>query len=347
MMKTVAPFFLAIVLLSLSSCQTSLPHLPETQERYAVSLEDSLHSPAYSQKIETFYASGLEGTFEGEEGILLYYKTFLQKKEEKGALLISSGRTEGAVKYKELLYDLYTNGYSLYIHDHRGQGFSGRMTTDPDMGYVSDFDHYVQDLFTFFNDIVLPAGHAKHFLLAHSMGGGIGMSFLLQHTDVFDAAILSSPMLGLPTYVCPMARILPGKRPRYAPGQTGYQEWPFENNTVTHSAIRFERSQSELDQHPDARLGGPSVQWIKASCDHIRSMRSNLGMLETPVLLLSSEQETVVNPRAHARFTKKAKRMGKSITAYLVPGARHEIFMETDEIRTPAIGASLEFFGNH
>ncbi len=73
--------------------------------------------------------------------------------------MISSGRTEAAIKYKELILDLYKNGYSVYIHDHRGQGQSGRMTEDPQMGYIENFQYYIDDMKYFHDAYVKPKDH--------------------------------------------------------------------------------------------------------------------------------------------------------------------------------------------
>ena len=48
-----------------------------------------------------------------------------------GFVVISSGRTESLLKYDETVYDLHSAGYSVFIHDHRGQGLSGSTTGVP------------------------------------------------------------------------------------------------------------------------------------------------------------------------------------------------------------------------
>ncbi|MGO8654096.1 alpha/beta fold hydrolase, partial [Rhizobium ruizarguesonis] len=77
--------------------------------------------------------------------------------------MISSGYGESFFKYREIVYDLWQEGYQVYILDHRGQGFSERLIRpnkaqelDPravkrvhDLGYVENFDDFVDDLKTF------------------------------------------------------------------------------------------------------------------------------------------------------------------------------------------------------
>ncbi|HEV8689846.1 MAG TPA: alpha/beta fold hydrolase, partial [Ideonella sp.] len=112
--------------------------------------------------------------------------------------MISNGRTETYLKYKELAFDLARARYSVYIHDHRGQGMSPRLFTDADAhdkGHVERFDDYVEDLHAFVGQVVRPEQPGRLFLLAHSMGGGIAARYLQKYPDTFTAAALSSPML--------------------------------------------------------------------------------------------------------------------------------------------------------
>jgi lysophospholipase len=43
------------------------------------------------------------------------------------------------------------------------------------------------------------SNHEKKYLLTHSMGGAIGMTYLEQNPNDFNAAAFSSPMLGFVT----------------------------------------------------------------------------------------------------------------------------------------------------
>lgn len=109
------------------------------------------------------------------------------------AILLVNGRVEGYLKYQELAWDLWRQGYSLYLIDHRGQGLSDRLLADKEKGYVADFDDYVLDLKQFHDDVILADKPAKLFLLAHSMGGAISARYLERWPDDIKAAVLSSP----------------------------------------------------------------------------------------------------------------------------------------------------------
>ena len=300
----------------------------------------------YFTKIEDFYAKGISGTFTGAAKVEIYFKYFRQAAEEKGAIVISTGRTEGAVKYKEVIYDLYNNGYSVYIHDHRGQGLSGRMAGDPEMGHVDDFQYYVDDLKQFFEDYVKKGEHEKIFLLAHSMGGAIGMNYIEQHPLDFSAAAFSSPMLGLAAYICPLAKILSGKTPKYAPGQTGYNDdySDFSGNDVTNSLLRYHVKITAYKEVPGARVGGPSVQWLEQSCKHMKLAFKNISHIAAPFVIFTAGDESVVNPEANQKFVAKAQKLGKSCKEIYVENAKHELLMEVDDVRMKVMEDILLFF---
>ncbi|MFZ5941296.1 MAG: alpha/beta fold hydrolase [Bacteroidota bacterium] len=339
----------ALILFLLAGCSTSIPILESSANKSGLTTTAQLLDRDYASAIETFYAGGEEGTFPGAADVKIYYRIFRQPGAEKGAVLISSGRTEAAIKYRELIYDLYNNGYSVYIHDHRGQGLSGRMTEDREMGYVDDFQNYVSDMKYFYDHYLVPGKHEHRYLLAHSLGGAIGMTYLEQFPDDFNAAAFSSPMLGLSPYICPLAHLLAGKTPKYAPGQSGYHNdsTAFAGNDVTGSDIRYYRNIEANIRFPEARLGGASLQWLTESCEAMKAIRRNAEDLKTPFILFAADNETVVYPKAYVKFTSKAARAGKEYQIFLVPDAQHELLMEKDAQRTDVLEKVLEFYSEH
>ncbi len=333
----------------LNSCKPKFAHLQKEENQYSITTELQLKDKEYTKKIENFYGFGKEGSFKGKEDIDIYYKIFKQSKKEKAAILISSGRTEAAIKYKELIFDLFNNGYSIYIHDHRGQGLSGRMTEDPDMGYIDDFQFYVDDMKFFYDNYLKPKNQKKLFLLAHSMGGAIGLTYLEQYPNDFNAAAFSSPMLGLTPPICGAVKLLVGKEPKYAMGETKYNDdkVAFEKNNLTGSAIRYKRMVEAFDKVPKAKLGGASYQWINKSCNQFTYLFENINKLQTPIVLFSAQNDGIIDVRAHQKFVEKAKSLNKQGRAYVVENAQHELFIEKDEQRIETINEILRFYSGY
>jgi lysophospholipase len=343
-MKAIRFIFLVSLLVTVS-CAVNFETLQKDDKVYNLSTEAQLKNGKYIEEIENFYKSGKEGYFLGKDSVQIYYKVFKQTDLEKPAILISSGRTEAAIKYKEFIFDLYNNGYSVYIHDHRGQGLSGRMTEDPDMGYIDTFQFYIDDMKYFYDNILKKSKHKKTYLLAHSLGGAIGITYLEQNPNDFNAAAFSSPMLGLSSPICCATKVLTGKKIKYASGgkyQNNNQS--FEKNELTGSKIRHSRMNAAFAKDTLARLGGATYQWVNKSCKQFNYINDNIKSIQTPFILFSAENETIVKRKAHQKFIEEAQELGKTCEGYLVENAQHELLIEKDEQRIETINQIFRYF---
>tara|TARA_R110000787_G_scaffold41071_13_gene101604 strand:+ start:2093 stop:3136 length:1044 start_codon:yes stop_codon:yes gene_type:complete len=331
------------------SCAVNFKTLQKVDNVYQLSSETQLKDEKYVEKIENFYTHGKEGYFSGKDSIQIYYKIFRQAVLESPAILISSGRTEAAIKYKELIFDLYNNGYSVYILDHRGQGLSGRMTEDPDMGYIDTFQFYIDDMKYFYETKLKKATHKKKYLLAHSMGGAIGMTYLEQNPKDFNAAAFSSPMLGFKAITCSATKLLSGKKTKYALGQGKYQEdeKKFKKNTLTGSEIRYHLMNAAFAKDTLARLGGASYQWVSKSCKQYDYINDNINNIETPFILFSAENEEIVSTKAHQKFIEEAQQLGKTCEGFMIENAQHELFIEKDEQRIETMNQIFNYYNKY
>lgn len=226
------------------------------------------------------HADITRGAFAGALGATIHYRLYQHRNPTRGGVVIVAGRTEGLALYQETIVDLVRNGYSVYIHDHRGQGFSQRlMEADTTIGHVDEFGHYVQDLASFIsgpvNAVHGPDG-APLFLLAHSMGGTVASLYLEgPHDRRIAAAALVTPMMepwvasgadpGLTTRLAdtycdrysarrsgPLGRFLSERYAEGGPFDDEYaaqrQSPPGSTNDLTHSALRFTRHWDTRDQ---------------------------------------------------------------------------------------------------
>lgn len=257
----------------------------------------------------------------------------------KGTVLIFPGRTEYIEKYGRTVAEFAKRGYGSVVIDWRGQGLSTRPTPDRMLGSVDDFSNYQSDL-----EAVLAKTHelglpGPFYLVAHSMGGCIGLRALTLGLDV-KAAVFSAPMWGIrmAAGLAPVARALSrtarafGQGQRYAPGTTGESyvaTSPFLGNVLTRDAETFAWMKHHVAQQPDLALGGPSLHWIGAAMQECTDL-ARLPSPDLPCLCFLGAEEKVVDPAPiYARMAHWPK--GK---LEIVPLAEHEIMMEVPATRT-------------
>ncbi|MCC5972451.1 MAG: alpha/beta hydrolase [Rubellimicrobium sp.] len=255
-----------------------------------------------------------------------------------GTVLIFPGRTEFVEKYGRTARELARLGFASMAVDWRGQGIAARLLPNPTLGHVwrfSDYQHDVAALVAQAQALDLPR---PWFLLAHSMGGCIGLRALIEGLPV-AAAAFTGPMWGI--------RIGPAMRPvawslsalarqvrmghLLTPGQqaeTYLIRAPFEGNDLTTDPEMFRHMQRQLQTHPDLALGGPSLQWLFEALSEMRRLR-RLPAPAVPALTILGTREEIVDiaPIGQRMVTWPGSRM------IVIDHARHEVLMETPAIR--------------
>jgi lysophospholipase len=97
------------------------------------------------------------------------------KAGDKGTVLLLPGRTECVEKYGRAAGDLVARGFSVITIDWRGQGLADRALPDRREGHVGDFSEDQQDLDAMLAEATRAGLPQPWFMLAHSMGGCIGL----------------------------------------------------------------------------------------------------------------------------------------------------------------------------
>ncbi|NRF67493.1 alpha/beta fold hydrolase [Aquincola sp. S2] len=315
-------------------------------------------------EVEAFWSKSVlpsAGKLETEDQPAIHYVKAVQGRPGP-VVVISSGRTEHYGKYKELIHDLWRQGYSVYIHDHRGQGVSGPPDLRP-RGHVENFDQYVDDLNRFLEKVVKKeqTERTKLFLLGHSMGGGIGIRFLEKYPGTVNAAAFSSPMLAPNTGMLPVGLICPFMRAtawlrseQYVLGEgppsnppTAYDS---PENIFTTSPARFKALL--VDGVGEHRLGGPTRKWLAEACRASSAMLADAGAITEPVMIVRSPTDEAVLPEAQDKFCEVLKQArnpchgddAEPQKPISLRGAKHELFIEHDKYRTVALKHVLDFF---
>ncbi|AKJ40849.1 lysophospholipase L2 [Pragia fontium] len=304
-----------------------------------------------------FWQQRQECHFEGADGVPIKYVKFTSSAHQR-AIVVVTGRTEGYIKYQELAYDLFRCGYDIWILDHRGQGFSGRILEDSQRGHVEKFDDYVDDFEFFWLNIFVQQNYQKAFLLAHSMGGAIAALFLARHPQSVLAAALCSPMLGIalpmPTWLARKITDLTERwqsaREYYAVGTGRWLPLPYAVNLLTHSKARYRLFSRHYSDKPEIRLGGPTYHWVRESMMAGERAIQLAPQITTPLILLQASQDRLVDNEAHAAFCQALADAGHPCEGgvpKMIKGARHEILFEHDVLRTEALIDILSFFAQY
>jgi lysophospholipase len=266
--------------------------------------------------------------------------------------VLVGGFTECIEKYFETVADLVARGLSVWCLDWRGQGGSERPRRLPSRPRPRRYDRDASDLALFTRS--LPPAQRPRFLIAHSMGAAIALLCLRQFPDLFDAAILSTPMLGIRTGRVPprLARgvalaarasglglcFVPGAR-RWRPDRTPSPATSRVSNDPERCRVQFlwfaARAQLRVDE---ATYG-----WLDEAFRLVaRIVRPEfLAAIDTPILLASAGRESFVEPAAHRR----AAALLPECTLIELPDSKHEPFLEHDAIRNSWLGAIDRFVG--
>ncbi len=304
----------------------------------------------FATKINPFWQQCVtQDKFIGKGKVAVHY-AWCAPDNAKATIVISSGRIESYLKYKELIFDFFNNGYAIFILDHRGQGLSDRMTKDRHHGYVAHFDDYVEDLLTFVDTVVTPNQQGERYLVCHSMGGAIGALTLLRKPNLFSKAVLAAPMFGikpvLPDWLASSllqvglgVNRLRRKDSGYFFGQTGYVSLPFALNKLTHSQSRYRLFRALYDEEKVLQLGGVTTEWLSAAKYAMDLIRDNAQHISSPMLVLSADRDHIIDNKRQREVVAKIP----NVTLEVINDAYHELFIERDELRNQALTKILNF----
>lgn len=317
---------------------------------FLLSSEDHL-TESYGNIIQPFWQQYVQqGQLVSHDNVTVAY-AFVLHPQAIGSIVISSGRIEAYIKYKEVMYDLYKNRYSVFIIDHRGQGLSARMTENSHMGYVDEFSDYVADLALFMQQVVMPNSQHQPNLLCHSMGSAIGALYCLKYPMHFKGVVFIAPMFGIKPALAPwlvnfmfkfhisFGQLL-GRQYAYFIGQGDYVSHEFNGNRLTNSEIRYAIFRQEYADTPQVQLGGVSGHWLQAAANAMDMIEHHAHEFVVPALAIQAGADQVVD---NARQSRVVARMN-NCKLKIIKGAKHEVLMEQDQFRIPAMQAALAFF---
>ena len=272
--------------------------------------------------------------------------------QARGTVLLFPGRTEYVEKYGRAAAELAQRGFDTLSIDWRGQGLADRLLPDRRVGHVGQFTDYQKDVAA-----MVAAARAldlprPFYLLAHSMGGCIGLRALMEGLPV-AACAFTGPMWGIQMAAAtrPAAwalswgsarlglghHLAPGTRP-----ETYVMAEPFDDNTLTRDRDMYTYMQRQMTAYPDLALGGPSLRWLNEALVEMAHL-ARRPPPSPPCLTYMGTRERIVCPeRIEAR-------MGSwpAGELRLVQGGEHEVLMDTPATRAMVFTGVAAHFAAH
>lgn len=269
-----------------------------------------------------------------------------------GTVLLFPGRTEYIEKYGRAATDLAQRGFDTLTIDWRGQGLADRLLADRRVGHVGRFTDYQMDVAAMVKAARALDLPQPYYLLAHSMGGCIGLRALMEDLPV-AACAFTGPMWGIQmaSTTRPAAWALSWSSARLgfghhlAPGTTAETyvlAEPFDDNALTRDTQMYAYMQQQMTAHPDLCLGGPSLRWLNGALVEMAHLARRPAP-DVPCLTYLGTHERIVCPE---RIMAKMKSWPAG-RLEMIQGGEHEVMMDTPATRARVFDGVAAHFAAH
>lgn len=251
-------------------------------------------------------AQSTEWTYEGFDGGDRVARSWVND-EPRYVALLCHGYGEHIGRYEHVADRLVAHGAIVHGVDHRGHGKSAGERV-----LIEDFEPVVEDFHVLDLAVRAQSPGLPVVLIGHSMGGMIAARYGQVHGDTLDALVLSGPVLGS-WAVLPQLLAL-----------EEIPDTPIDVSTLSRDeAVGVAYAEDSLVWHGPFKR--PTLQALSDTLDRIRDGGA-LGQL--PTLWVHGEEDQLVPIEASRKGIEEIK--GWRFRRETYPGARHEIFNETN-----------------
>ena len=298
------------------------------------------------QQLEPCRNEGYFVTFDGKK---IYYEYFLAE-NSVASIVIVHGLSEFTKKFYEVASYFLRQGYNVFLYDQRCHGLSDRLTDRIDLIHVNRYEDYVKDLQIFIDTVVIPADAKPLYLYAHSMGGAVSLLYLSKHGDRIQKAVLSAPLIepvsvDLPRwFICPavgIAKWFCGRKRKFPLSSEFNPDHPYRQSADA-SENRFYHNLNMRRNNPRYQTTPLSFSWNHRTLQLRPRLLSRrfIRRIQTPLLLLSAEKDTVVKNEPQYIFAERCP----VCTLISVPDTNHGMLAGTFETITAHIQHTLSFY---
>jgi len=251
------------------------------------------------------------GQFTAKDGLTIFHQVWSPEERPKAILLIIHGLGEHSGRYQNYVDYFAPRGYAIYALDLRGHGRSGGKR-----GHVNRFDDYLNDVRQLHDLARAAEPDRKIFMLGHSLGSLIALTYALRTPDDLSGVISSGTAmrdaLNIPGWLRALAAVLN----KIVPALTL-------NNGVDSGCLSRDPSIAEsYDSDPLVHHVG-SVR-LAAEVEIVRKyLLDHAGEWKLPLLSLHGEEDKICLPQGAQQLYGQMD--ASQVTVRQYTGAYHEV----------------------
>lgn len=272
-----------------------------------------------------------EGHFSSFDNTELFFQTWSKDEPAQGTIVITHGMAEHSECYHPLAKILAENNWHVVGWDLRGHGRS-----EGKRGYIRDFSYFEKDMEALVQTIrrqpLFPK--APLVLFGHSMGGLITLQYLISDAEKPDAAVLSSPALGLAIQVPPLKEKIAHIAAKWLPSLTL-------NNEIKYSDLSRDEKMIQGYARDNLRHDKISPGLFLGMQAGFKEIADNAEKITIPVLFQISGDDRIVSAEASREVFSRLPNKRNQLLVY--PDSFHEIYNDLD--RDNVIADLKKFLG--
>jgi alpha-beta hydrolase superfamily lysophospholipase len=250
-----------------------------------------------------------EGTFKGSGGLDLYYQSWRPDGPARAVMVIVHGHGEHSGRYAHVVNHLVPQGFAIYALDHRGHGRSPGQR-----GYTNSMAEFRGDVRALVQLAAAAHSECPLFVFGHSLGGLIGLDYILHHPEGLRGAVISAPavgQVGVAPILLALSRILS-------------RVWPTFSMSAGLDVNAISRdTQAVLAYQNDPLIHGLGTARLATEVmDTAVWCQANAHTLQLPLLMIHGTADTITAPADSRRFFDNVSSPDKTYIAY--DGGYHE-----------------------
>lgn len=271
--------------------------------------------------------------FRTDDQLALYFQaTTVQA--SKGTVVFVHGTGEHIGRYNEIIQIFSQYGYSCFGFDQRGFGRS-----EGERGHVNSFSDYVEDLNKFIDEVVAPKSEKPIFVLGHSMGTIVVLSYALKYAAKIQGLLIFSCPVKLVAFSanfgCFLGCLLP---PTWIP--TLKVPNMIEPQTLSDNFANIQAFVN--DPYAFSKV---SFSWLRGFKLARANVENYAQDIKLPILINHGDADEIAALEGVQNLFVKIASADKTLQVY--PGLKHELLNHTVDKRAKVLDQTLTWLKQH